>query len=131
MLPRVGAALAQFVSPLDSAASKPRTARDFERAKPRKEPPPEQDKRQESTPPRVLKAVPKPAGEPSAEKLVTQPTAPGASVAAAFLELYGFIQATRSTFLKALGRQAYREGVREQKKAGRFRKGTMLDRRAG
>lgn len=128
MLPRVGAALAQFISPIDSSTSKTKTPRRereanprFERSKPEKEKPAKA---------RVLKAVPKPSEQAPTD--AAAPSPPGTpSVAAAFLELFNFLQTRKNTFLMFIGRQAYREAAREQKKAGRFRKGTMLDRKAG
>jgi hypothetical protein len=127
LLARVGAAIAQFVSPIDSSSAKQRVDR-FERAKPKKEESAPKDDGK-SARPRVLKAVPKEQPSPAAVEAPRPAT--GASVATAFLELFNFLQVRKQKFLLMWGKQAYKDSAREHKKAGRFRKGTMLDRRAG
>jgi hypothetical protein len=130
VLPRIGAALSNSVSPVSSSSDQQAVQR-----RPAREKPAEREQKREDpgefkrADPPHLKVVP-PADEPTDRG--DRPPAmapPGAapSVAAAFLQLVTAIQRGKGSVLKWLGTQTYRANVGRQKKAGKARKGTMLD----
>jgi hypothetical protein len=136
VLPRIGAALAEFIAPIATSSSKQATAqshekRAFQRWKrenpnqkeqgPSQQPPEQQDKKQDTT---LAKVIPLHAPE--------QKSASGAppGITTALFQLMAVLKEQRATVMRWLGSSAYDSAARTQKKNGRCRKGTILDHKA-
>lgn len=141
MLPRVGAALANFIKPITSSQdsqngtkSVRKRPEEFQRFRQG-----EKDRQQEhpGEPPRSkpgLKLVPREQAEGTVPPgtmftpISAQPGVP--SVASAFLQIFSFLSRKRSYLLRWIGKQAYSSSILRQKKTGKFKKGAILDRQA-
>lgn len=130
MLPRVTAALTQFIKPIAGARAQTGVR---DREKDHEPPPQPESKAKDEKREPHLKLVPPPEEQvdlapPSQDpRVVAAPGSP--SVATAFLELFNRIQLKRVSLVRWLGKQAYDRAIRRQKREGTFRKGTMIDRR--
>src|SRR5262249_17503534 len=116
LLPRISAALAQFIAPVSASSPEARQGGSgFRRTqvKPQPQSQPEQQPPQENVIP-----LPKRAPE--------TPRAPQ-SVSQAFIEMLASLQARRAIFMKWLGARSYQSAGKERRKFRRFRKGAMLD----
>lgn len=148
MLPRVSAALAQFIAPIATSGKQTLSSqRGFERfAAPlaeKRDRDKNRDKTQgdssgaEQRPPdgKVLPFVRKDATPATAVE--TSPTGPPTlsgpmptGISQALMQLMNLLSDQRATVLRWLGAGAYQNAARHQKKNGRARKGTILDERA-
>ncbi len=138
MLPRVSAALAQFIAPIASAGKQNQSRQAFERFDPKKKkqqqpgngetasqqhPGPPQDKLQAQA---KIIPFPKSGGaQPEAN-----PAPVPAGISHALLQLMNLLHEQRATIMRWLGNGVYQSSARLQKKGGRIRKGTILDERA-
>lgn len=137
MLPRVSAALAQFISPIavsgkQSVSShkgfehfaQPQTGKKREQA--REEPKQEQQLSQAKAkiiPFPVKDAVQATSPPPSATSIPS-------GITQALLQLMNLFHEQGSTVRRWIGTGAYQLAARQQKKSGRIRKGTILDEKA-
>jgi hypothetical protein len=124
VLPRVSAALAQFISPIASSGKQSVSSQPgFERF--HKDRPPSEGHPQPQ--PQLAKIIPFDRGEAAK-------AAPGANVPAgisqALLQLIQLFQEPGSTLKRWIGAGAYQRAIRQQKKTGRIRKGAILDEKA-
>jgi hypothetical protein len=135
VIPRVSAALAQFIAPIATSGKQSvPTQQGFQRfggdAK--------QSKQQTPTPP-----PPSPQSEPEIARVIPFPQQPSTSAGAApgkgaipvgisqtLLQLMNLLHGQRTTLLRWLGQGMYQAAARQQKKNGRIRKGTVLDEKA-
>ncbi len=136
VLSRISAALSKFVSPIRTAASssatgsKEREKNPFERFDPKKRENKDdshQGKNEHAT--ATLKAVPSPQ-ESSASEPKTQSAEEGKR-GGTLLHLFGLIRQSGSPMAKQKAQLAYRDAQKRQKKNVRFRKGTIIDEKAG
>jgi hypothetical protein len=140
VLPRVSAALAQFISPI-AASGKQSVAsqKGFDRFTPpqgkkreqSQQDPSQQNPGSEQNAPQA-KIIPFPSKE-SAAKPNSQ--APGTStipagISQALLQLMNLFHEQGAAIRRWIGTGAYQLAARQQKKTGRIRKGTILDERA-
>ena len=128
MISRVGAALAQFIAPVASAQ-----AQDHIRAQDDQRRPPGQKQERKQPPANIPKPELKVAVAPDAKPASGSPasaTLPaGAGGAQSFLQLLDVFQHGRGMFMRFFGTRSYNQSIKTQKKAGKFKKGTMLDER--
>ncbi len=127
MLPRVSAALTQFIAPIASSQGqtqvRPRKEDSFRRFSPQPEKKPE--KREEEP---AQAEIPSNVVPLRADQLIEPGTGP-LSVAHSFIQLLAKFQKQRSTLLRWLGARTYQTVGQTQRKTARFRKGAMLDTR--
>ena len=130
MISRVGAALAQFIAPVASSQAQEQIhTEDNNQGRPsgqkreRKQAPAQAKTPASATPlkPVAVTAAPTPPATPSAGI--------GTSGAQSFLQLLDVFQHGRGMFMRFFGTRSYQQSVKGQKKAGKFKKGTMLDER--
>jgi hypothetical protein len=136
VLPRVSAALAQFIAPIAASAKQGvGSQKGFERFTP-----PHQGKKQgnagtnqeQGQPSHQAKVIP----FPTTEKAMVASPQPAASasvpagISQALLQLMNLFQEQGSAIRRWLGTNAYQLAARQQKKTGRIRKGAVLDQKA-
>jgi hypothetical protein len=137
VLPRVGAALTQFLAPIVSGPDGHAAVNQHHR--PQAPPPKRKQKRQnkgdQQREERHLNLVSEVSSNPTQEALPTptnsSKTGPNQSGATnAFLQLFDSLNEKRALLMRWLGSRAYQSTIMTQKKSGIFRKGTMLDQKA-
>jgi hypothetical protein len=123
LLPRINAALAQFVAPVSSSTDKRVQKRDdsaaggFERHS-------KKDFKDFKSP-----AMPEdPAPLPPPQLAIVPPLATNKpNVGHTLIHLLDLLQRQRQNLVKWLGQKSYRTAMRNQRKTGKSRKGAMLD----
>jgi hypothetical protein len=122
LLPRVTAAITQFIKPIASAAK--RTAIQDR---------PERDSQNQGFQRQSKAKLTLVTSNPAAPLQPTLPTqsSPRAltplSVTQTFLQIVAFLKQGKGSILKWMGPRAYRATLQSQKKTGRFRKGAMIN----
>lgn len=143
MLPRVSAALVQFIAPIATSARQGLTQQGFERfapqAKGKKRDPSQQQQqpKQEQSQPgqQQAKILPFPGKEDAARaEGAGNAKSSGSSIPAgisnALLQILDMFKEQRMTIMRWIGTSSYQLAARQQKKNGRIRKGTILDEKA-
>ena len=135
MLPRVSAALSQFIAPVASSTQKnverqkPEASfkrfEDSNQGKKEESTAQPQDQPKETLPPNVL---PFPKASVPVESGKGQPASK--TVTVAFLQLVALLQNQRAVLVRLFGRQTYGAIQQKQKRFGRLKKGVMLDHKA-
>lgn len=141
MTSRITAALSKFISPITSASAQGRSqsstsqqasSHDFARFNPKrieKEASDHQSPEQEAEP--SLEQPSQDSPHSAHLRLVrsegnTQPSSP-LGLTSTFLQLLGLVRKNSHALKGSSGRNAYENARREQNKAGRFKKGAMVD----
>lgn len=144
MLPKIGAALIQFIPPIASSGKhahvngnkQNRDKKDFHKFKPEpeeKKPPEEnnsnksQDKNPQPAVPKALAGRQAYATASAATLKLRTPTSESGSVAHAFVTLLSLFQKKRAALSKWLGVRSYQAAAKEQKHAVKGRKGAVVD----
>jgi len=137
VLPRVGAALKNFIAPITASSRqdqiKTKDERPFQRHKQQQK---KEEQKKEKPKLQVVKPIApatkiQPTTEdeapPGLKTVNTDKTESNASVAEAFLALLELLQESKSSLVSWLGNQYYSVAAKKQKKAGKLKKGTMFD----
>ena len=130
VIPRVSAALAQFIAPIATSGKQGLTAQQgFKRfggdhSKQPSDPPKQQPPPPTEEPAKILAFAPRPKDPETAGAGIPN------GISQALLQLMNLLQGQRATLLRWLGTGIYQTAARQQKKNGRIRKGTVLDEKA-
>lgn len=135
MLPRVGAALSRFISPVASQRAtsdgvKPRSGSDFQRFDSEQQPKPESPKPELKLVAGGGEAQPIPSEQLPAELKTPLSLSGTPSVASSFLQIIELFRKTNRDVARWLGGRAYQIASRRQRKGARARKGTLIDHQA-
>lgn len=134
MLPRVSAALGKFLTPIASTSASPNTQQ--EQGKNGDQSASQKKKRHLEPVPSPTLRTPVQTGahtqsSVSASSQETKlPQVHAMPLSTAFLNIFSFLRKQTLPFIKWLGLEAYRFGINQGRRSGKFKKGAIVDHKA-